>query len=321
MQIPPLSLAVLLTTAVASAQVATSAQLVSGIVVAGSNSSAALQPGADIWPGLVRSVESLANGATLLLDHHQDAVEVALHWQLTCQAINNGNSVARVEACYELVSPVVQGGELIVEWLPSATGTGQTSVAIDVYDDGYIDNQSSVTSVLLAQQPVAFQQYPLRLRVIAEVSAQAGSVQGPWGSSWSWNGSAAAELRIRFVPTHAMATTVATQACATTTSLSARPNLSQGVELAGVCSSSDTFAVFALGFQAVHLPLPLAPFCDLLVDPVITLLHPVPANATIQQPLAIPLAVRPTQFLSQFLALDTSALTLVASDLVQVSIQ
>ena len=115
MQIPPLSLAALLTTAVASAQVATSAQLVSGIVVAGSNSSAALQPGAEIWPGLVRSVESLANGATLLLDHHQDAVEVALHWQLTCQAINNGNSVARVEACYELVSPVVQGGELIVE--------------------------------------------------------------------------------------------------------------------------------------------------------------------------------------------------------------
>jgi hypothetical protein len=140
------------------------------------------------------------------LTHQIDPIQVDLQWQLSCHAISNSTSAAELEVRYEIASPYLQSGDLLIDWQP--TVTGQSTLSVDVFDDGYIDAQGSATVPVTFQNP-----FPLILRVTATTNAQAGSFQGPWGSSWSWSGTASAQLRIRFVPTHAQTTTVAAQPC------------------------------------------------------------------------------------------------------------
>tara|TARA_R110002096_G_scaffold7246_1_gene31930 strand:- start:67 stop:1020 length:954 start_codon:yes stop_codon:yes gene_type:complete len=312
-----LSLCVLLSTSFASAQVTTSAQLVGGQVLAGVSASAAIVPGTDAWSGLSRAANSGANASSLALAHQLGTVDIELQWQLSTQAITNGNSVSHAEVRYELVSPILQTGELLIDWQPASTGTGQATVAIDVYDDGYVDTQTS------AAIPVVFGtgQYPLILRVTAEASAQAGSMQGPWGTSWSWNGTASGQLRIRFVPRHATATTLTPQTCAPVPALTSQPDLHEGVRLAGLCAPTDHFALFALGFQAADQPLPLSTNCRLLITPVVALVHALQPGTAIHQSIPVPPAARPVHFLAQLIALNATTMTLTASNLLQTNIQ
>lgn len=314
MHIPTLSLCVLLSTVCLSAQVGTTAQLVGGAVLANASSAAPIVPGSDVWPGLSRTAGGTPNGASLWLQHQQSDAEVVLQWQLESRAIVTGSSSSRAEVRYQLVSPQLQTGELVIEWLPSTIDTGQTSLSIDVYDDGYIDTVGNATI------PVAFQQFPLTVRVVAEVSAQAGTLQGPWGSSWSWNGSAAAQLRIRFVPTQASVTTAVSQLCQPAPVLTGSSDLNQGVLFTGQCAPADDFALFAFGFAPAQVPLPWSPACSLLVDPVLTLLHPVAAGQPCHQATVVPAAVRPAQFLTQLVALNTTTMTLTASDLLRAEV-
>ena len=286
-----------------------------GAVVAGVGAAAPMIPGTDVWPGLLRACGSSPDTGNVLLVHHQDDLEVSIDWQLASHAILSGSSLSKVEVRYQLVSPVQQSGQLIISWLPTTTGTGQCTVGIDVYDDGYVDSYGS------AVLPVAFQQLPLTLRVTAEASSQAGTLQGPWGSSWSWSGTAAAQLQIRFVPDHATSTTQAVQTCVQAPALEVLPDLREGVTLQGQCSAAHDFAVFALGFQQVSAQLPISPGCLLLVDPVVTALLPVSASATIRQHIPVPVAVRPNFFLAQLLAFDATAMTLAGSDLLRIDVQ
>lgn len=312
-----LSVCVLLSTAFAAAQVATSAQLVGGQVMAGVSIAAPMLPGSDVWPGLSRAANSGLNAASLTLAHDLDPVAIDMQWQLTSQALTNGISLSRGEVRYELLSPVLQTGDLIIEWVPSTTGTGQAIVAIDVYDDGYIDTHGSATI------PVTFGlgQYPLTVRVTAEAHAQAGTTSGPWGSSWSWYGTASGQLRMRFVPTHATATTAAAQTCAPAPALTSSPSLNEGIQLAGLCAPTDHLALFALGFQTIDVALPLSSNCRLLLTPVVALVHPLQPGTAIHQPVTVPTAVRPVHFLAQLVALNVTTMTLTASDLIRTDIQ
>ncbi len=65
---------------------------------------------------------------------------------------------------------------------------------------------------------------------------------------------ASAQLRIRFVPTHAQTTTVAAQPCSPAPTLLVVPNLSQGLDLQAIAPPTDQFA---LGFQAISTSLTL----------------------------------------------------------------
>ena len=312
-----ISLCVLLLPAFASAQVATSAQLVGGQVTTGANTAAPMLSGSDVWPGLDRVASSGPNAASLALKHDIDAMAIGVQWQVASQALTNGNSLSRGEVRYEWVSPVLQTGDLIVEWVPATTGTGQVSVAIDVYDDGHIDVHGSATI------PIVFglSSYPLTVRVTAEAKAQAGTTQGSGGTAWSWNGTASGQLRMRFVPKHATSTIAAVQACAPAPALSSRPNLNEGVELEGLCSPTDHFALFALGFQATDVALPLSTNCRLLLTPVVGLVHLLQPGAAVRQPVTVPAAVRPVHFVAQLVALNATTMTLTASDLIRTDIQ
>ncbi|MFT7536518.1 MAG: hypothetical protein ACI85K_002472 [Hyphomicrobiaceae bacterium] len=312
-----LSLCVLLSTTFASAQVAPSAQLVGGQVTALGGTAAPLLSGTNVWPGLSRVAGGGLNSASMALANALDPTAIEFQWQVASQALTSGNSLSRGEVRYELVSPVRQAGDLIIEWLPATTGTGQVTLAIDVYDDGFIDAATSTTI------PVVFGmvQYPLAIRVIAEANSQAGTMQGPWGSSWSWSGTSSGQLRIRFVPTHAAATTAAAQICSPAPALTSHPNLNNGVDLEGLCAPTDHFALFALGFQATDLPLPLSTNCRLLLTPIVTLLHPLQPSTAVRQPVTVPAPVRPVHFLAQLITLNATTMTLTASNLIQTNIQ
>lgn len=309
-----LSLCALLCAATAPCQVDVTAQLAAGQVTTATSTSAPIVSGTDIWSGFARATTPGADQASLEMAHGIDSQNVRMHWQLQAQANASGPSVSRGEARYELASPILQSGNLEIEWLPATTGTGQATLAIDVYDDGYVDAHGTATI------PVVFGTgFPLTLRVTAEASADAGTIHGPWGTSWSWFGSAAGELRVRFVPTHATSTVVVAQPCATAPTLTSTPDLHEGVELEGDCGPTDVLAVFALGFQSTDVLLPLSANCRLLVAPVVTQLHPVAFGTAVRQPVAVPAAVRPVQFLAQLVTL-TAAGNITAGSLVQTSL-
>lgn len=316
MRFTNLTLCVLLPATIASAQVVATAPLVDATVLAGATVAPGIAPGSNVWAGLARSATGAASGASLGLTHQIDPVQVDLQWQLNCHAISNSTSAAEIEVRYEITSAYLQSGNLIIDWQPTVTGTGQATLSVDVFDDGYVDAQGS------AIVPVAFQNpFALNLRVTAGTNAQAGTFQGPWGSSWSWSGAAAAQLHIRFVPTHAQTTTLATQPCSPAPTLTVLPDLSQGLDLQAMAPPTEQLALFALGFQATNMPLPLSHSCLLLVDPAVILAQPLQPGMPAHQSLTIPTAARPATFLTQLITLNPTSATLTASPLLNTNIQ
>jgi len=316
MRHPQLSLCVLTVATAASAQVVATAPMVTSTVLAGSSAASPVVPGTNVWSGLVRSVTGAASNASLALTHDLKPTEVSLQWQLSSQAISNSVSIAEAEVRFDIASTIPQTGELIIDWSPTLTGTGLAALTVDVFDDGVVDAQGSATV------PVMFDhQSPLILRVNAGTSAQAGTFQGPWGSTWTWSGGAAAQLSIRFVPTHAQVTTVAAQACSPTPTLQAVPDLHEGVELQAIGLPNDQLALFALGFQPMISPLPLSAGCSLLVDPVVVVSQPLQPATLAHQPVPIPLSLRPTSFLAQLVTFRPISASLTAGDLLRIDIQ
>ena len=68
------------------------------------------------------------------------------------------------------------------------------------------------------------------------------------------------------------------------------------------------------GGDDFDVDLPLSPSCRLLVNPVVTLMHPLQPGTAIRQLVGVPAAVRPVHFLAQLVALDAATMTLTASD-------
>ena len=316
MRITRLTFCVLMPAAIASAQVAATAPLISSTVLAGASAAPLIVPGTNVWGGIARSVTGAASGASLGLTHQMDLVQIDLQWQLHCQAISNSISAAEAEVRFEMASPFLQSGNLIIDWLPTVTGTGQASLAIDIGDDGSVDAQGS-TTVAVTFQP----QSPLIFRVTASTNALAGTFQGPWGSSWSWSGSADAQLGIRFVPTHAQTTIIAAQPCSPAPTLQILPDLSHGVDLQASAAPADQLALFVLGFQPTAALVPLSAACSLFVDPVVVVAQPLQPGSSAHQQVLVPHAVRPVSFLAQLVTFDPVSPALTASSLLRTDVQ
>ncbi|MCK5945361.1 MAG: hypothetical protein KAI24_25450 [Planctomycetes bacterium] len=306
--------AALCVAAATTAQVAPSAALVSAQAFAGASTAAVPPAGADVWPGLSRGAAGAVGASSFTLVHVVDDLQIDLQWHLETQAWQNGPSTALVEARFVFTSPLTQVGELSVEWAPQTSGTGIAALAVDIYDDGYVDATGPFVT------PTLFHSAPLTVRVRAEVHADAGTIQGPWGSSWSWNGAALADLRIRFVPTHAVASLAAASTCVGGPALHAHPDLSGGVRLDALAAPGDDLLVFVLGFAPTALPLPWSNGCTLLVDPVVTDGVLLPGGAAASRAIAVPPAVRPAAFLAQVVTLDADALAIRAGDAVLVDV-
>jgi len=223
-------------------------------------------------------------------------------------------AVARADVRYEFTSPITQFGMLSIEWAPQLQGTGVATLAVDVFEDGFVDANGSYAL------PVAFNQTPLVVVVRAEVRADAGVVNGPWGTSWNWSGQASADLRVRFVPIHANATVAATSTCANGPLLEARPDLHGGVRLDALAAPADELLVFALGFAPENLPLPWSNGCTLLVDPVATGSALLAGDPSASWSVAVPAAVRPVSFYAQVLAFDADAVAIRAGHALRVDV-
>jgi len=310
MRLSNLTLSLLMTATTAAAQVTGVATMLNSTVQSGASVAPSVAPGTNVWSGLSRSANSGVGSASVatLNKIHPGAAD--LRWQISGQAVNTGMSAAELDLRYELSSPLLQSGNLVIDWDPVIAGTGQASLAVDAFNDGYVDAYGSDTIPVVFQDP-----YPLYVRVTVRINANAGTIQGPFGSSWSWNGSAAAQLRIRFEPTHAHTTTHALQPCTPHPTLEVVPNLDRNVDLVGLAAPTDNLALFALGMQQTSVPLPLSANCLLLVNPVavlgVTLQPSVPA--TLQ--MAIPQAARPATFFTQMITFDATAGSLSASPL------
>lgn len=308
------SLCLLCAAADVTAQVTSNATLIGAQAVAGTAAAPVPATQTAIWPGLSRVVSGAVGASSFLVDHDADDLGIEMDWQLTTQAWQSGTAVARVEVLYVFSSPLTQLGDLSIEWAPQQTGTGNALLAVDIYDDGYVDADGSYAT------PVAFNTFPLIVRVTAEVSADAGTFQGPWGSSWSWSGGAVAGLSVRFTPTHASASVAAPSTCSGGPDLTARPNLDGGVRLDVQAPLGDDAVVFALGFQQSNVLLPWSAGCALLVDPVVTSASLLFAGPSASLSVAVPAAFRPATFLAQAVSLDLQPARLLAGDAVRVDV-
>jgi len=301
----PLSCCLLLSFAL-PAQIAAFADVDALTLTAGGVAAAPLTPDLDAWPGVARSVTSSAGSGAVTMQHTLDDVEVGVLWQLSANAVGDGAVALHANVRYELFS-VPQDGELIVEWLVDVDDDASASLHIDLGDDGVVDATGSATI------PLAFGLQPFALRVWVDANAVAGTFQGPWGSSWSWDSSFEASLRVRFVPTHATATPLAPPTCAPAPELSIRADLLQGVQLRAQTAAPADLVLFALGFAPAAAPLPASAGCALLVEPVATLWAPVSADGAATVSVAVPPAVRPAQFDAQAIAVDLQPFGLRAS--------
>ncbi|MCB9877796.1 MAG: hypothetical protein H6835_09365 [Planctomycetes bacterium] len=292
--------ALLALAAPAAAQIQPSATLVEARVRSGTVATTTPAAWIDVWSGLWRSVSGNSGSAALGIGNSFDAVEVGTQWQLSCAAFGSGLGEAFGDVNYLLDSPVLQQGAVVVEWATVTAGTGATTLAADVGGDGVVEANGA------AVIPVTFGPGSLVVRVRAGVEAQAGTVNGPWGTSWSWNGSASAQLRVRFVATHATVTEVAAATCAPAPTMLARPDLWQGVTFDVAAPADAELALLVFGFDAASAPLPLSSGCTLAVAPAVVAVAPLLVGAATFA-LAVPPALRPASLLAQPIAFDVDA--------------
>ncbi|MBL8754890.1 MAG: hypothetical protein JNK15_16415 [Planctomycetes bacterium] len=276
----------------------------SGVVVA-----APVAPGTDVWFGLARQATSGSGNAFANVGQVATSTAVAATWQLGCIATSAGSSPAAASATvrYDFVAAHAFVGRLVVAWAPATSGTGSAALAVDVGDDGVVDAVGSATI------QVAFGPGPLSVRVSGACTADAGSIQGPFGSSWSWAGSAHGNLTLRLEATHA--TTVQEgAACGNgAPALLVVPTLADGIEVRGDCPPGVDVAFLAIGFAPAAAVLPLPPACSLLVTPELIDAQWPDAQRRVVWSFAVPSAVRPLTLRTQLLGLDVAAFMLAAS--------
>ncbi len=292
------------------AQVSPSA-MAGGITVrAGAVQAAPVPSGSDVWSGFTRSCTASPGAAWLHVDHAVTSTHVDLHWTLSSQAPATGTAASDGVIRYELWSLATVVGRLVVTWTNAITGSGTSSLGIDLLDDGSVDATGSCVL------PVTFGPGGLPFRVHASCLCSAGVVHGPFGSSWSYSGSAQASLSIRFEPTHCQ--TMEVGAACGSPQLAAVGNLLQGVDVVGDFVPATDAAILVLGNVGTVLPLSLPPACNLLVAPVVTDWRLVDAQHRAIWAIYVPAVVRPLSFRVQMLGFDFDTFFLETSRALQV---
>ncbi|MBM4061953.1 MAG: hypothetical protein FJ265_12790 [Planctomycetes bacterium] len=296
----PLPIPLLLLAIAGGAVAQTTHAVAAGIVVqAGTAAPVQVLSGTNVDPGVFRAVANTTGGASFGAVHATTTAAVELRWDLAVAAQHAGAVGAQGAIRYELSAPETVAGELVVEWTAASSGTGAASFAFDLFDD-QID-------VVTAPASYALQlgRAPLPFRAWAAATASAGTVSGPWGTQWSYRGTAAGTLVIRFVPRHCTVVVVA-PGCASP-QFDAVPNLLGGADLRGRCGQAGDLAVFVLGFDQQPMVLPLAPGCALATTPVATIWSVPDARGEASWSLAIPAAARPVACTAQLVGIDLLA--------------
>lgn len=296
--LPTLSFALLFAVAPLTAQglSATSAGLV---VQAGSAAPAVVPSGANLDLGGYLATGNQTGGASLRLEHRASTTSLALRWDLACNAAHAGTVMGQGAVRYELTAPEPVAGELRIVWTPANTGSGATQFTFDLFDDQLDLVGGSATF------PVWLGPSPLPFRVLAAVSATAGTVSGPWGTSWSYQGAANGQLEVTFVPTHCSASVLG-PGCGDP-QLTAVGNLLGGADLCGAFGPASVFGVAVLGFDSQATALPVGPGCALATTPVVALWGLPDAQRQATWSIGLPASARPLAFTAQLVGFDPGA--------------
>jgi hypothetical protein len=289
------------------AQLWPAANVVNGAVVAGGVAAPLPAPNVPAWGALVLPAASGGCVANAALVHTIADTEVRATWTLLGRAMGGGStpvpSTADLELRYEFWSAFAQPLRLDVAWSLQLHGTGTALLRVDVGDDGVVDATGA------ASLQIAPSAGPVVVRVRAAANAQSFTQAGPFGSSWTWTGEAAATLDLRLAPAHAVVGVAAAATCPAAPSLTAAPDFAHGVVFAADAPTHD-LVVLALGLSPAALPLPWSPGCVLALDPIVSPWGP-GQPGTFQ--VVVPPAVRPAAFRAQAVGVALGAPTLSAS--------
>ncbi|MEO6593512.1 MAG: hypothetical protein ABIP94_02025 [Planctomycetota bacterium] len=304
--------AALLTVGAVRTQVWPTATAVAVTVRAGSVQAPFVVPGSDVWPGFYRGCSGTVGASSCTVTNQMPATSIDGSWVMGCSAHQPGSSTSDATVRYELWASTPVSGRIMVTWTPAVAGTGSAVLSFDLFDDGSVDATGS-TSL-----PATIGPGGLPFRVRATCAATAGISQGPFGSSWSYWGTAQGTLSVHFLPTPCQTQNVGAPCGAP--QLATLANLLPGVDLVGDFDAAVDIAVLVLGFAGAVIPSPLPPGCALLVAPVVTDWHLVSAQRA-QWAMAVPQAVRPATFRAQMLGLDVATFSLATSQTLQIYCQ
>lgn len=308
----PTCLSIVLSSALAlaplSAQFVPTAVAGGMTVVAGAQFAPAPTPGSDVWPGFVRDASGAAASAHLGVGHEQGPGALTITWSLTAaKGGGSGSATSDGDVLYECWSSLPIVGTVTISWGALTNGIASAGCSIDLGADGVVD-ATGVAALPVALAPGE----PLRLRVRATATASAGTQHGPFGSSWTWSGSAQAGLQLRFEPPPANVTTL--QPACGAAWLGAAANLLDGVDFTGSLAAANELAVLGLGLAALPAPAPLPwSSCSLAIDPVVLLVAPVVPGQNQCWSITVPRGLRPATVCGQLLGLDLDAPALTAS--------
>ena len=284
------------TAACLPAQAAVTASCGGVVVQVGTATPATAPVGQNLGPGIVRSVTTTNGSGLFRAEHLVSNTAIDLSWTLSAAAMWSTTAHSEGEVRYELSASEPVAGQLLVTWTPAASGTGTASFWLDLFDDAFdATTTSAVYDLWLGPSPLPF-------RVHAGVTASAATVNGPWGTHWSYSGAASGTLSMRFVPTHCTAVAFA-NGCADP-ELTVVGNLLGGADLRGTFNSGADLGVVVLGLDQHLTPLPLLPGCTLATTPLVALWQTLDPQQRMTRSIALPAAVRPASFAAQLLGFD-----------------
>lgn len=273
----------------------------------------AIAGGTDVTAGTAVGVGTGSGNAALHFVPDQDTVAVLLGYDAASVAVATTTAQASAEIRHEVWSARPLVGRLVVTWSTTVSGTGSATFGIDVGDDGSVE----ATGAAVVPCALVAGMTPIRVRIAT--AANAGTVSGPWGTGFSYQGAASAHLTIRFEPMHCSATALG-GGCPGT-QLNAIGNLAGGVDLRASCGSGDDLAVLLLAFDpamAVSTPFPA---CTLLAAPVATLWSVPDTTHAARWSFVWPTGVGPVAFAAQVIAIDASPFVASASGALAVACQ
>jgi len=295
----PLLLAALAIASSSRAQVSPRATAATFAVQPGGQQAAFVPPGADVSHGAQLHASGGRGDAHLQLASTWDTAAIDLRWDLACAAWSQTTATSDSATRHEWTSPRTIQGLLVITWTPTTTGSGTASCAIDLFDDGSIEATGS--AVLPFTLPAGVT--PLRVR--ASTAATAGTIQGPFGSQWSFQGQASGTLTLRFEPDHCSAQELG--AGCPGPQLTASGNFVGGADLRAQCGLADDLAIAVLGIDQVASNLPMAPQCVLWTTPLVTMWQPTPVHGAVSWSVPLRVGFGPVSFAAQVVAFDADA--------------
>ncbi|MCA8948285.1 MAG: hypothetical protein KDE27_02210 [Planctomycetes bacterium] len=263
-----------------------------------------LPVGADVSTGVRVALQTAIGDASYDFSPAWDATAVGLVFDVESRAFQATAAASGGETLHELWSarPIV--GRFVIEWSVAVTGTGAASFAFDLGDDGVVDVTAS--GIVNATLPAG--RTPLRVRV--DTAATAASVSGPWGTSITYQGTARAQLAIRFEPTHCAALPFAAACGGPTTTIAG--NFTGGASVRAHCAPVDDLVIAVFGFGPQSIALPLSAGCRLRVDPVTSAWRVPGPTGDAEWPSSLPVGAPALTFATQVVGLDVDAPSLTA---------